>query len=237
VTTALTPTIKAGGLSGLLEETPTPTPTIQPTETLDLANDSHQTVTTANPKIKGQAPAKVKIKIVVNSNTQIEQDVYADENGAFQLDIATLSQELEPGEHTVEYSYIDPDTGEEVTELISFTVAPDGSNTSNQIAQADISATPTPVSYGTENPYPDGEKSASESATASESAEASTSATASESATKGGISTRSALPSTESGMPVSGSVGTTLALILGGLFFIIAGIWSFWIAGELNNEN
>ena len=45
---------------------------------------------------------------------------------------------------------------------------------------------------------------------------------------------RVALPATDSAIPVSGSVGTTMALVIGGFFFIIAGAWSFWISSELH---
>ena len=44
---------------------------------------------------------------------------------------------------------------------------------------------------------------------------------------------RVALPATDSAIPVSGSVGTTFALVFGGLFFIISGAWSFWISSQL----
>lgn len=238
---------KTGGLSGLLgEDSETATPeaeTASPTAVLvDLTKAQHQEVDTTQPIISGKVAPNTKVTIKVNSDTQIEQDVVTDANGNFELDIAALSEQLEPGEHTVEYSYVDPDTGELVTEVITFTVpdraVPRTDDTSSQIAQAATTPTPTtrpatgttgtptptPVSYGTQNPY------GSTSPTPS----ASSSATATDSgSTKGGVSTRSAVPSTSSGVPVSGSVSTTLALILGGLFFIIAGVWSYWIATEL----
>jgi cobalamin biosynthesis Mg chelatase CobN len=47
---------------------------------------------------------------------------------------------------------------------------------------------------------------------------------------------RVSYPSTRSGIPTSGSVGTTFALIVGGIFFIIAGLWSFWIANQLQED-
>jgi len=222
-----TPTMASGGLENLLENADLEE------RTIDLEETTHTTITSTTPRIEGKAPSGLKVKIVVNSDTKIEQEVITDDSGNFFLDLEELGAELEPGEHTVEYTYTDPDTGEDVTKVVTFTVGSQ-TDTSTQLALAQItpSPSPTPISYGTENPYPEG--GASDSAQASDSATASSSATATESGTtKGGVSTRSANPSTTSGVPVSGSVSTTLALILGGLFFIIAGVWSYWIASEL----
>lgn len=185
---------------------------------LDLDLESHQTVTTSTPTIKGKALPGVTISISVHSETEIQQDIVADENGEFLLDISALSENLEPGQHTVTYSYTDPDTGELIEKIVKFTVA----DTSNQLALADTADKSIP--YGSGNPYPiDGAKEASES---SKSADASGAAEASNEA-------RSSSPSTEGGLLTAGSVGTTMSLVLGGLFFIIAGLWSFWISTQL----
>jgi hypothetical protein len=37
---------------------------------------------------------------------------------------------------------------------------------------------------------------------------------------------------TNSGTYTAGSVETTIALVLGGIFFIFAGSWSWWLAHE-----
>lgn len=189
--------------------------------TVDLQNETEQqTVTTGKPKITGVAAPNVVISITVNSDTQIQQSVTADENGEFSLDIAELSETLEPGEHTVSYSYTDPNTGELVEKTVTFTVEGD----TQQLAQADTSPTPTP--YGTDNPYP--LESVSPSPNASDEADpnASDEAEATDEA-------RTEVPATDEGVPVSGSIGTTLALVFGGLFFIISGLWSFWISTQL----
>lgn len=175
------------------------------------------TVTTANPTITGKAVPNVVVTIQVNSDTQINAQLTTDANGNFVLDIAQLSQELEPGEHTVTYSYVDPTTGETVTKTQTFFVE-DTSDTSSQIAQADTGDTTEP--YGSSNPFPIG-------GTSTESGVATSSATS---------SARTTIPSTSSGVPVSGSVGTTFALVFGGLFFIVAAAWSFWIAQQLEAE-
>ncbi len=182
---------------------------------------SSPTVETTQPKITGKAAPNVTISIQVHSNTQIDQYIVADSEGNFELDISQLEQELEPGEHTVTYSYEDPATGETVTRTQTFYV----SDTATQLAQADTTtdeeASSTGTSeypYSSSNPYPMAEATDS---------------------TDSGVATdsgRVSQPSTESALPVSGSVGTTYALILGGLFFILAGVWSWWIANNLEEE-
>lgn len=159
-------------------------------------------LTTTTPVIKGKAAANVEVTIDVHSDTQISDTVTTDQQGNFEIDISEYEQELEPGEHTVTYSYSDPISGETVTKTKTFTV----------LAQASSTEQP----YGTGNPYPIGG-----TATASASPTSTTSATA---------SPRTTIPSTSSGVPVSGAVGTTLALIFGGAFFIISGVWSFWVS-------
>lgn len=209
--------VERGGLSDLVSSS-TQSATAQEPVVLDLeeaqAATAAPTITSTQPTIKGMAAPQVKVTIVVNSDTQITQELISDANGGFTLDIAALQKQLEPGEHTVTYSYIDPDTGKEVTKTQTFYVNPD---TSSQIALAS-SPSPSPSSYpyGSGNPYSIG--GATQSATATSSATS---------------SSRISVPSTSSGVPKSGSVGTTYALIIGGIFFILAGAWSFWIAQQL----
>lgn len=208
-----------GGLGSLLTDTQTPT---EPITEINLDTDEGIELTTGNPVIRGTAPPGVTINIVVNSETQIVQQLIANEDGTFELDIAALSEELEPGEHSATYSYTDPVTGELVTKTVNFTVAdPNANSNSQMLAQAN---TQQSQPYGSANPVPVG----------TESAMATDSATATDSAIGG--ATRSAMPATTSAIPVSGSVGTTLALVLGGLFFILAGGWSFWLAHEIKKE-
>ncbi len=179
---------------------------------VNLENTTKQTVTTNQPKIVGKATTNAVVTITVHSETQISQEITADENGEFVLDIATLSETLEPGEHTVTYSYTDPNTGEVIEKTVEFTVA----EPNTQLAEA--STKPTP--YSSSNPYP---INSSPSAEASKSAEATQEA-------------RTAQPATGEGIPVSGSIDATLTLVLGGLFFIIAGVWSFWISTQLEKQ-
>jgi len=179
---------------------------------LDLDDPNKQTLTTSQPKLTGKVSPGVTVTIEVHSDTNIQEFVVADENGNFTLDIAALSKTLEPGEHEATYSYTDPDTNEVITKTVSFFVQ----EPVEQIAQAQP--------YGSGNPYPpETVAPATQSAIATQSAEATE-------------ESRVSMPSTEEGVPVSGSVGTTLALILGGLFFIISGLWSFWISHQLGKN-
>lgn len=207
---------------------------------IDIEAGDGQTTTSTSPTIKGTAAPQVVVTIEVNSETQVVEQVVTDTTGAFSLDLEALAAELEPGEHTASYTYTDPDTGEEISKTVSFTVAPDG-----LVAQANSGGTGSGP-YSSANPYPrptptsspaSGSTSAPivtpEDVTAVATTPTPSPSTASSGAdTKGSVSTRSAQPSTSSGVPVSGSVGTTLTLILGGLFFIVSGAWSWWVGRE-----
>lgn len=200
---------------------------------VDLRIEEDQKVNTSNPIIIGTATPNTVISITVNSDTQIQQNVTTDENGDFYLDIAQLSESLEPGIHTVTYSYTDPTTGELVERTVTFTV----DSPVEQLALAE--ATPTPYSSGnpypvvtptpTPTPTPEATIEATDEATPITATAAATPSSATESA-------RTGQPATDEGVPVSGSVGTTMALVFGGLFFIISGLWSFWISTQLEKD-
>jgi len=183
---------------------------------IDLSNETDsQVVTTQSPTITGVASPGAKVMIEVNSDTKIEQELTADADGNFILDIEALKETLEPGEHTATYTYTDPATGEEITKTIAFTVDPTADSAVGGVSET------TP--FGSGNPY--SIEDATTSAEATDSAEATISAN---------LATRSAIPATDSAIPVSGSVGTTMALVLGGIFFIMAGGWSYYLATQID---
>ena len=219
--TSAAPTGSASSSGGLanLNNQPLATDSALVTE-VNVEEGDGQEVAVTQPTIKGKAAPQVVISIEVNSETQITTSVTADENGEFELDLSQFEDELEPGEHTVTYSYNDPNTGELVTKTVTFFVA---QSATKQLAQAE-----TTQPFGSGNPFPATTPTPTATASATPSA---TPATASSE-----VSTRSAMPSTASGVPVSGSVGTTMALAFGGLFFIASGIWSFWISSQLAEE-
>lgn len=181
---------------------------------LNLELVDHQTLTTTTPIIIGKALPGAVVSISIHSDTEIQQETVANENGEFVLDISKLSESLEPGEHTITYSYTDPDTGEIIEKTVEFTV----DDSTQQLALADTDDKKD-VPYGSGNPYPIDDSS--KSAKATEEAKTAT----------GGAKT-----ATDEAVPVSGSVGTTLALVFGGLFFIISGLWSFWISTQLEKD-
>ncbi len=207
---------------------------------VDLTEASTEVVTTTQPLIVGQAPAGVTISIEVHSDTQITQQVTADSSGSFELDISQLSQQLEPGEHTVTYSYVDPTTGKTVTKTKTFTVAGDATasidttdsfDTSSQIALADTTTKTTGTTSGTTST-----KSATKTTPYSSGNPYPIGGTSTKSATSTSSATRSSQIATTSALPQTGSVGTTMALILGGIFFLAAGGWSFWTSREWQRE-
>ncbi len=212
-------------------------------------------INTTQPIVSGTAAPGVIVTIEIHSDTNISQQLVANPDGSFSLDVAQLSQQLEPGEHTVTYSYIDPNTGEKVTKTQTFIVEDDAQSSSTQLAQANptTSATPvptatplptaTPQPYSSENPFPIGDATRSATATTDSTTggigATGSGITADGSSTSTTISTTSSTrvsnPATAGGVPVSGSVGTTLTLIFGGLFFITSGAWSFWASKQFND--
>lgn len=215
--TPMIPPIASGstGLGGLASlNSASSSAVATPSSVVDLTKKDNKpiTVTTDQPVIKGKAPANIEVTIEVHSDNNISQTMTTDETGAYALDIAKLSENLEPGEHTVTIKYTDPTTGQLVSTTKTFYVAPKSAQTSSTgSTKLALATSPSPIPYGTSNPY----------------------AIASPVSTS---SSRISYPSTRSGIPTSGSVGTTFALILGGIFFIVSGLWSFWIANQLQED-
>lgn len=201
---------------------------------VDLSETTPQVVDTPQPVITGVAAPNTMVRIQVHSENQVEQEVMADETGQFVFDLAELETQLEPGQHTVIYSYTDAN-GQPQEKTATFTVSAKARTSSNLARSSSSTSTlgsqteSTQLAqatgpFGSGNPFPVG---GVPSPSPSPSLEPSPTATATQSASP---SARPARPSTSSGMPVSGSTDTTFALIIGGLFFVFAGGWSFWVA-------
>ncbi len=187
-----------------------PTPAASPTEqlsdetTVDLTAAEPQVVTTTQPVITGEAPPSIRLSIEIHSETQINTAVTTDSQGKYTIDLEALKKELEPGEHTVTITYTDPTTGKLVMETKTFTVAaPESSST--------LLAAASPKPFGTGNPF----------------TIASPTPSPSPSTTTASASPRVSVPASSSGSMVAGSVETTFALLLGGFFFVVAGIWTY----------
>ena len=221
------PAATAGGLGSLVDESVS-----EAERTLDLdvmtqeQTAAETVIDTTQPKLKATLPANTTVKIEIHSDTQISQTVQTDADGNLELDVSSLGENLEPGEHTASYTYIDPTTGEEVTKTYTFTVAADAQPASSETQQiADSSSTDplaSTVPYGSGNPY-------STSTTPSPTITATPSATPT-------VSTRSTVVSTESGSYNSGSTATTFTLLIAAFFFVFTGVWSFLLAGEFKQE-
>lgn len=242
---------RTGALTDVIAESISARDSAEPTlEIVDVTNGESEEIQSTQPQIVGTLSPDIEVTVTINSETEIVQQVTTDSSGRFSIDLASLGLRLEPGLHTVTYAYTDPTTSEQVTRQETFTI------TASDSLLAQASASPQP--YGTANPYPidDATQSATPqnasptpspstspspsispspstattSATPSPSASVSATPSPSPAATDSG---RVSIPSTESGVPVSGSVGTTMALIIGGIFFIVSGLWSFWISSQL----
>jgi len=179
-------------------------------EVLDLTKTAatDKPVMVSQPIIKGKAAPNVQVSIEVHSETEIMKTVTADSAGDFVLNIIELQKILEPGDHTVTYSYTDPGTGQLVTKTQSF------------IVQATDTFAENTSPFGSGNPFP------IETPTAAPTTVPVASATTEP-------ATRSAIVSTDSGAYKSGTVGNTIALLVGGLFLMFTGLWSWWLAQEV----
>lgn len=201
---------------------------------VDLNLEEEQTVTTSNPIIKGRVAPSTLVKITINSENVVEADLVSDENGEFTIDLSQLEESLEPGEHTATFTYTD-ETGEEITTTRTFWVTlagliPTAEAQENQAGQDGPFSTNSPYPMATPTPTPEPTPESTPDLTATESATpAATPATDSAETSKGGVATDSSLME-------AGSVGTTFALIFGGLFFITSGVWSFWISNQLEKR-
>lgn len=187
---------------------------------LDEVAENDTPVLNTQPVFTGKAAPSVEVSIEIHSDNQILQTVTANESGEFSLDLSKIREQLDPGEHTIAYTYTDPTTGQDVTKTQTFIVEDE----SALLAQAGItkstSSTSSSTSFGSGNPVPlDTPTPTPTKAPVTES-------------TDSASATRSAMVATDSGVYTSGSVGETFMLIAGGLFFVFAGWWSWWLANE-----
>jgi len=215
--------------------------------TLDLnmidesANDNDIIINSTQPIIKANLPPNIIVKVEVHSDVAIETVVETDANGDLVLDIASLEQNLGPGEHTVIYTYIDPNTGEELSRSYDFTVAESAvsSRGVDTETRAIASAETTSLPYGTGDPYVPPTTPPTLSITPTISPTNTPSVTpfvTNNLEEEASSSVRETVVSTESGTYNAGSVFNTLSLLALGLFFSITGVWSFLLAKQFDKE-
>lgn len=185
-------------------------------------------VNTSQPIFRATLPPNTTVEITINSETAIETIVETDDEGNLIVDLANLESELEPGEHTISYTYIDPNTGEEVTRSYNFTVSSEsddlgrGADSSRTIASAE---TTQALPHGTGDPYlPETEPTPTPTPPV---------VTPTEEATS---SARETVVSTESGTYNAGSIANTFGLLVLGFFFLATGVWSFLLAQQFNKK-
>ena len=97
-------------------------------------------INTVRPALKGKAPAKTKLTIVVHSSQTYQGSVTTDANGNWSF---TPSGNLDPGDHDVTVSYTDSN-GKLVTETRTFKILAMNTST-NPAFTSTPSATPTPI--------------------------------------------------------------------------------------------
>jgi hypothetical protein len=171
-------------------------PSTLPATTLRVDSEESKQVDTTQPVIIGKAAPKVLVNIQIHSDSEISTQITTDSAGNYSVDLAQLEQQLEPGEHTITITYVDPKTKKTITETKTFTVT-------GTLAAA------SPKPFGTNNPFTIATPSPTPSPTASASA-----------------APRVSVPASSSAKPVSGTTETTFALLLGGTFFLVAAAWS-----------
>ncbi len=179
---------------------------------LNEVQTTDKAVTSKQPKIVGKAAPQTEVKISIHSDTEIEEIVISEDSGFFELDLAEMGVELEPGEHSVTYTYTDPTLDQEVTKSHNFYVE----DANGLIAQADNQNQP----YGSGDPYP------------------MVTATMTPMPITPTIQvTQAATPSvspTPAELDQAGSVDSTMFILGTGLFFLITGVWSLWLSRQYN---
>jgi len=186
-----------------------------PAAVVTVGSTDKQIVQTTTPTIVGQAPPNVQVSIIIHSTTLINSQTQTDANGNYVFDVAAASKNLEPGKHTVTISYKDPQTGKIMTKTQSFVVAAPSQSPSSS---SEVLALAAP--YGSTNPYP----ITSPDATPVDSPVPSYTPVSTPALITKTIS------SSGSALPVSGHTSATFFLIFGGLFFILAGVGSFFVS-------
>ena len=193
--------------------------------TLDQeASSSTPVLSTSQPVIKAKLPANITVQLEIHSDSNISQTLQTDANGELMFDLASLEENLDPGEHTVSYTYIDPITGQEVNENYTFTVADDADMYGAGAGDDQVETLASSETYGSGNPYV---PTPTPSPTAVVSSQSSSLASS---------SARSSTVSTASGTYNAGSTLNTIVLLLAGLFFVTTGVWSFYLAKEFQNR-
>lgn len=217
-----TPTITLGQtynwIASQSGESPSPQPTSSPTsrgsfaleplappsvstrEVTIVSPSSGESVNTSRPAIVGTGPKGTRLSITVESPGKLSGSATVAADGTWTWSVPT---DLPAGQHTLTITYTNP-LGELRRLTKKFTVLAAESSLPAFVATPSGSIAPTPTPTPTSTPR----------ATSTPSPTPTPSPT---------TSPRVSLPSTESGVPVSGVSTPTLGLIIFGLIFLLAG--------------
>lgn len=163
-----------------------------------LTPQSGEKVNTAQPVIMGTAPKNAKVTIEIHSDAAITTEVRADASGNFEY---TVPKNLDPGTHTITISSVINGVVKKITK--SFVVEAAGESVV-PAKTATPSATLTPSPSPTPTPPPAGGPSPTPTAVP-----------------------RISIPSTASGIPVSGDLTPTLLLLILGIGLVFVGSYSY----------
>jgi hypothetical protein len=186
--------------------------TVPAQETNDLAitnpTKDNESVATQKPEFRGTGPANQIITIRIESDPIVTASTTVNSNGVWSY---SPPEDLDLGNHTIIVSYL-TDTGEEIEVFRPFSVA--------YAAETDLpSFTSTPsatiVPEPTDTPIPTNIPTLIPTSIPTISPQITATPT---------TTFRSTMPSTESGVPTSGSIGPTVWLMLAGMTLFIFGI-------------
>lgn len=207
-----TPVPSAGQTPGIFNVEPLASSLPQSNGDVELINPARdgETIATQRPEFRGIGPDSTVISITVHSITPYAGNIVVDDDGTWSW---TPPADLEPGPHTITIAYID-EGGVEQTLRRTFTVSP------ALAAEGDPAFVATP-SGSQASPRP----SASASPRVSPSPLRSTSPSASvTSHLSPSPSARAVIPSTESGVPVTGILTPTLLTAALGFVIMVGGV-------------
>lgn len=161
-------------------------------------------VATSKPEFFGIGPSNMVLSITVHSTAPTSGTVVVDQNGEWAW---TPPTNLEPGEHTLTIAYVDL-AGIEQTLTRTFMVQPALAQEPAFEATPSASTTPTPTPTASSTPTP---------------RPSSTTGYESSSSASPVASPREGMPSTESGVPVTGVITTTVLTAVAGFAIMVVG--------------
>lgn len=183
---------------------------VEDTGEVKLLNPSFngEAINSTKPEIQGSAPPDLEISITVESPVTYQDEVVVDSSGEFAW---SPPEDLEPGNHTITVSWVDPVSGLKQFFQRNFVVLAQGESnipalTSTPSATPVTQTTPTPTPKPTATPTPKPTATPVPTATATP-------------------IPRSSQPASASSTPVAGSALQTIILLISGGAFVTTGFF------------